>query len=124
MRLLADEDRAGGSDESRSELLAIFESVDDYSWVLRDPLTHQAAQVEAVISPPNDEPVAGFRRIQEMAGREGDPPFPISIAYARFNEVSVTRVGPWVEEYHLCPLLGVMVDGSDFAAPWPISTAM
>lgn len=119
-RLLADEDRPRVPDESRSELLCVHRSNEDYIWVLRDPLTHQAAEAQAVIPPPNDDPVATFQRIQKVAEGGNDPHFPISIAYARSEEVAVTRLGPWVDEYHLCPLTGVMLDGSDFEAPWPI----
>ncbi|WP_406831687.1 hypothetical protein ABEG17_02450 [Pedococcus sp. KACC 23699] len=122
-RLLGDEARPRIPEELRSQLLCVHRSREDYIWVLRDPLTHQAAEAEVVTPPPNDDPVANFQRIQEAAEGGSDPRFPISVAYARSEEVVVTRLGPWVEEYHLCPLAGVMLDGSDVEAPWPIPPA-
>jgi hypothetical protein len=38
----------------------------------------------------------------------------------RSGVTSARLLGPWVEEYHLLPHNGVMVDESDFMAPWPL----
>lgn len=122
LSLLADKGRPRISDESRSELLCVYLSAEDYRWVLRDLVTLQAAEVQAVIPSPADDPVANFRQILERTGG-GDPDYPISIGYERVEGMEVSRVGPWVEQYHLCPMLGVMWDGSDFDAPWPMSAA-
>ncbi|WP_157074961.1 hypothetical protein [Janibacter limosus] len=122
LRLLADKDRPRISDESRSELLCVYLSAEDYRWILRDPVTLQAAEVHAVIPSPADDPVATFRKLRELPGGD-DPNYPISIGCERVEGVEVSRFGPWVEQYHLCPMFGVMWDGSDFDVPWPLSAA-
>lgn len=121
LRLLGDDVRPRVADESRSELLCVYTSPESYGWVVRDPITRLAAEAEAVMPPSYNNPVVNFREIQEVAEGGQDPHFPISIAYVRSEGTAVTRVGPWVEEYHVCPNVGVMLDGSDFAAPWPVS---
>ncbi|OLT21676.1 hypothetical protein BJF81_15105 [Ornithinimicrobium sp. CNJ-824] len=43
-------------------------------------------------------------------------------AHARI-EGDVLSHGPWVEAYHVNPLLVVMVDHSDLNQPWPVAPA-
>lgn len=119
-RLLADAETPRVSEEQRCDVLAIFDSEDRYAWVARDPLTHQAASISVTLPDKQQDPIARFRTFREMSEGAGVPNYPISVGFERSAELLVQREGPWVEEYHLCPLLEVMADGSDFAALWPL----
>lgn len=121
LRLLADTDRPRTSVESRSQLLAVFTSARDFAWVLRDLETRRAAEAQAQLTGVDSDPVSAFRRFLDVAEGGAEPHFPISMALERSEDWAVTRTGPWVEDYHLCPLAGVMRDGSDYDAPWPLT---
>ena len=125
-RLLADTETPRVPEEQRCEVLAIFDSEDRYAWVALDPLTHRAASVSVTLPDGQQDPIARFRTIREMSEGGKPPNYPISVGFERSAELLVQREGPWVEEYHLCPLLEVMADGSDRVAPWPLDagTAM
>jgi hypothetical protein len=119
-RLLADSVTPRVSEEQRCDVLAIFDSEDRYGWVARDSLTRQAVCISVTLPYRQQDPIARFRTIREMSVGAKAPNYPISVGFERSADLLLQREGPWVEEYHLCPLLEVMADGSDRAAPWPL----
>lgn len=122
-RLLADRESPRRSCETDAEVLAIFDSANDFQWVLHDISTHQAATAAVVLGSETPDPITAFANLLTFGEGGRNPRYPISVQYERGGEMTVERSGPWVEEYHLLPLHGAMVDVSDFMAPWPLPGA-
>ncbi len=89
------------------------------TWIISDGATRQAAEAEVDLAASLGDPVERSLSVDWGHGVRLDSR--ISIGIHPDGVRSVRRTGPWVEEYHLLPLNGVMVDGSDFESPWPIS---
>lgn len=100
----------------RSELLLILdptlESLD--KWILRDPETRCACSAEV----DEDKLSISPHCIGAKRGRRNAP------TVVRYSDCldAVTTTGPWVEEYRLHPMFGVMVDGSDLSDGRPVAT--
>ena len=90
---------------------------------MHDIETGQAAEAAIVLASETEDPITTFARLLIFGESSGAPRYPISVQYERGAEISVERTGPWVEQYHLVPQHGAMVDLSDFMAAWPLPTA-
>ena len=117
IRLLGDAVSPRTSSEGNARVFAVVEALERWQWVIDDPLTRQAAYADVSLIPTLGDPVAAFLATAEVSG--GSIEYPISIGVSSGGVESVRRTGPWVEEYHLLPLNGVMVDQSDFKTQTP-----
>lgn len=122
IRILSDASAQRTPNEVHVELLCTYTSQTEYSWAIRDPATAMAA--EARVSGPGflDDLRTHLPLIERLV-TEKTQTYPVTIGYELREGVEFSRTGPWVEQYHLCPLIGVMVDKSDLSAPWPISAS-
>ena len=88
------------------------------TWVMADNASRQAAEAHVDLAPSLGDPV---QRALGMAGDSGHRlGTRLSIGIHPEGVLVARRLGPWVEDYHLLPLNGVMVDASDFDCAWPV----
>jgi hypothetical protein len=99
--------------EDGAYLLAVATSRGELRWCLHDRKVSMAATVavqESDISEPTRRQLDRFVE-QAKTGRLDEP---VSLAPHHEALPTFTRAGQWIEEYHLVPMAGVMVDRSDF----------
>lgn len=108
------------SELGRGTYFLVMTGPADRHWVASDPVTRQAALVEVVLEEGVVDPLDAIKTAKGVEGGR-DMGFPISIGMESSGVASARLLEPWVEEYHLLPHNGVMVDQTDFAAPWPIT---
>jgi hypothetical protein len=123
LRLMGDRESPRRSSNDHADVLAVFNSAKEFQWVLHDVETGQAAEAAIVLASETEDPINTFAGLLIFGESSGVPRYPISVQYERGAEISVERTGPWVEQYHLVPQHGAMVDLSDFMAAWPLPTA-
>lgn len=114
-RLVRDVDQPRSPDPARAELASVWARNHDEpsGWILTHLETGLASEVRidpAVVNLPNDRT---FTTLIPL-GRSSLMLYPRSSG-------DVVSLGPWVEQYHLNPMLPVMVDHSDLNRPWPLS---
>ncbi|WP_143554135.1 hypothetical protein [Serinicoccus sp. CUA-874] len=113
-RLVRDSEFERVPDPSRAALSSIWltDQKEPTSWILTDMQTGLACEVE--VDP-------DLVKIQsDRSFTKNIPAGELAVAaHARIPR-DVIRVGPWVEQYHINPLLHVMVDRSDRHRPWPV----
>jgi hypothetical protein len=99
--------------EDGAYLLAVVAPDGELRWCLHDRRVSMAAAVEVQESDiPEPTRQELDRLVQEV--RASQPVDPVSLAPHDEALPPFTRIGQWVEEYHLVPMAGVMVDRSDF----------
>lgn len=101
----------------RSTLLAVYFPNNWPVYVAHDADTGRATKLNV----PEELDLGKSREMvhqiftEHSEGQDRDNPISVSIAGGVIE--GIEQVGPWVEEYHLMPLRGVMVDWSNFTAP-------
>ena len=99
--------------EDGAYLLAVVTPDGELRWCLHDRRVAMAAAMEVQESDIPEPTRRGLDRlVQEV--RASRPVDPVSLAPHDEALPTFTRIGQWVEEYHLVPMAGVMVDRSDF----------
>ena len=98
-------------DHTRADVLAIVSEDDQISWILHDRVAHLATP--ATLSEDSHALLPRVEQMVERARQSGQTGV-ISSHVAEVTAEASNPGQPWIEEYHLHPMAGVMVDKSDF----------
>lgn len=115
-RLVRDKEAPRAPDPTRAELASLWSrnQQEPTSWILTDLPTGLACEAEV------DRNVV---KIQfDRSFTDSIPEGVLSVAAHARIPGDVTRIGVWVEQYRINPLLRVMVDRSDRQRPWPLQS--
>jgi hypothetical protein len=96
-------------DEAEADLLAVRRPGSSIVWVLHDRSNHLAAEVSVDETTLSSELAKKVHRLADRYSKTEA----ISISVAESVSYTTPHNSDWMEEYHLVPLTGVMVDGND-----------
>ena len=109
-------ERARTPDRSSAFLVAVRHPSDQVTWCLHDRRQHLAAPVALDVEDlPGGQRANLLSKLEDL--RQAGLTNAVSFALARDDTLRFTETGPWVEEYHLVPMAGVMVDKHDLDRP-------
>lgn len=97
-------------------LLAVRHPDRSMRWVKHDRAQHLAVEAEVASNQIPDGLITSVHDFADMLQSRGQT-LPTSTSFEHHLAAAPLPDAKWVEDYHLVPMAGVMVDGSDFTQP-------